>query len=448
MAKMKESGVKWIGEIPNTWNIKKVKYLATQPESIFKDGDWIESDVIIDEGIRYLTTGNVGAGYFKEQGSGYISGETFKKLKCLKVLPEDLMISRLNEPIGRACMVPDTEDMYVVAVDNVILRPDEIYDKKFIMYCMNTTGYAEAGKDAARGSTMQRVSRSLLGNFYIPIAHLKEQQLIASFLDDKVGRIDEILNDLNSQIKILDKYKKSIITETVTRGLDPNVELKDSGVDWIGKIPKNCKILKLKNMVEIKDGTHDTPDYIEAGEDTVPLITGRFLDYNKHKILYDEANHISYYDYKKINIRSNVEYNDIIMPMIGTIGNPVIVKEQRPFSIKNVALFKTSHDEILAKYLYYQLNSNIIDEQFNILIRGGVQSFVSLNIIENLLAINVEKKNQQEIVRYLDNKCRQIDTIILDKQMQIEKMQKYKKSLIYEYVTGKKRVKGAEELYG
>ena len=198
MTEMKDSGIDWIGRIPKKWDTKKVKYLATQPNSLFIDGDWIESDVIIEEGIRYLTTGNVGTGFFKAQGSGCISEETFKKLKCLKVLPGDLMISRLNEPIGRACIVPNMEKMYVVAVDNVILRPDKEFDKKFIMYCMNTTGYAEAGREAARGSTMQRVSRSILGTFIIPITNIKEQKSIAEFLDNKVEKIDEILMSLNS----------------------------------------------------------------------------------------------------------------------------------------------------------------------------------------------------------------------------------------------------------
>ena len=135
---MKPSGIEWVKDIPMSWETNKVKFLATKPGTLFLDGDWIESDVIEDSGIRYLTSGNVGAGFYKDQGSGYISPKTFRDLRCLKVMPGDLMMSRLNEPIGRACIVPDGEPYYVVAVDNVILRPNEEYDKKFIMYAMNT----------------------------------------------------------------------------------------------------------------------------------------------------------------------------------------------------------------------------------------------------------------------------------------------------------------------
>lgn len=248
MSKMKDSGIEWIGMIPEEWEITRVKYLAQDTDSIFIDGDWIESDIIVESGVRYLTTGNVGAGYFKEQGSGYITEETFKKLNCLKVLPGDLMISRLNEPIGRACIVPDTEEKYVVAVDNVILRPDDNYNKKYLMYCMNTDGYANAGKEAARGATMQRVSRTLLGGFYVPVASKEEQQLIAEFLDDKVGKIDEILVDLNNQVEILSKYKKSVITQAVTKGLNPDVAMKDSGIEQIGLLPKEWDIKPIKYL--------------------------------------------------------------------------------------------------------------------------------------------------------------------------------------------------------
>lgn len=426
MPKMKDSGVRWIGNIPHKWSINRLKYNI---ECFDGKRIPIDASLRVEGPYPYWGAGNI---------TDYVDDYIFNEE--LVLLGEDgapffdeyrPVAFLVNEPIW---------------VNNHIhvLRGNKNILNKFLTYFLNIVQYDVY----INGSIINKLTQGNMNNINIVIPSIEEQRLITTFLDDKVGKTEEILKDLSSQIDILNKYKKSLITEIVTKGVNPNVELKDSGVDWIGKIPKKWKISKLKYMVEIKDGTHDTPDYTEAAEDTVPLITGRFLDYNQNKILYDEANHISYCDYKKINIRSNVEYNDIIMPMIGTIGNPVIVKEQRPFSIKNLALFKTSHDEVLAKYLYYQLNSNIIDEQFNILIRGGVQSFVSLNIIENLLAINIEKKIQQEIVNYLDNKCRQIDTIILDKQMQIEKMEKYKKSLIYEYVTGKKRVKGAEELYG
>lgn len=215
-AKLKDSGIEWIGKIPNGWKTLKVKYLATEPDSLFTDGDWINSDIITEEGVRYLTSGNVGEGYFKKQGDGYISQESFEQLHCLKALPNDLMICRLNLPIGRSCIIPNDEPFYVVAVDNVILRPNHDIDKKFIMYCMNTPGYAAEAEMAAGGTTMKRISRTDLGNLVVPIPSLEEQKAIANYLDEKCSEIDATIAEKQKQLETLEEYKKSLIFEYVT----------------------------------------------------------------------------------------------------------------------------------------------------------------------------------------------------------------------------------------
>lgn len=213
---MKDSGIKWIGTIPQNWTTLRVKHLATEKGSLFLDGDWINSDVIIDEGVRYLTSGNVGEGAFKEQGKGYISQETFDAMGCLKALPGDLMISRLNEPVGRCCLIPSEEQFYVVAVDNVILRPNKAYNKRYIMYCMNTSEYARSALMAASGTTMQRISRTALGNLCIPMPEKRVQEQIVEFLDTKCGAIDAYIQQNEQAIQKLKEYRQSLIYEAVT----------------------------------------------------------------------------------------------------------------------------------------------------------------------------------------------------------------------------------------
>ena len=177
---MKDSGIEWIGNIPIDWRTIRIKYLCNKEKDAFQDGDWIESPFIVNEGIRYLTTGNVGDGIFKRQGNGYISEDTFKELNCKYAYPNDLVISRLNTPFGRACILPDDEEKYVLAVDIVILRTDN--DKRFLCYLMQCTGYQSMVQDGAKGTTMKRISRTNLGNISLPIAPLNEQHAIADFL--------------------------------------------------------------------------------------------------------------------------------------------------------------------------------------------------------------------------------------------------------------------------
>ena len=413
---MKPSGIDWIKDIPSSWEINKVKYLATEPGTLFLDGDWIESDVIEESGIRYLTTGNVGAGFYKEQGSGYISEKTFSELHCLNVYPGDLMISRLNEPIGRACIIPDTESRYVVAVDNVILRPNANYNKKFIMYGMNADGYAEHANMIARGATMSRISRSQLGQFWLAFPNIEEQQAIADFLDKECAQIDSIAADLAKQISLLQQYKKSLITETVTKGLDKSVPMKDSGIEWIGKIPEHWNVTKIKYFCRMYSGENLTSADIEPDGD-YPVYGG-----NGKRGFYS-------------NFTNDGEH--VLIGRQGALcGNVHLVSGKFWATDHAVVTYPTK--EIINKYLYYLLQSMNLNQYS----QSAAQPGLAVNVILALKAcLPSTLKEQKTIVDFLDDKCLQVDQIILQKENQFNILQQHKKSLIYEYVTGKKRVK-------
>lgn len=357
---MKPSGIDWIKDIPSSWEINKVKYLATEPGTLFLDGDWIESDVIEESGIRYLTTGNVGAGFYKEQGSGYISEKTFSELHCLNVYPGDLMISRLNEPIGRSCIIPDTESRYVVAVDNVILRPNANYNKKFIMYGMNADGYAEHANMIARGATMSRISRSQLGQFWLAFPNIEEQQAIADFLDKECTQIDSIAADLERQIALLQQYKKSLITETVTKGLDKSVPMKDTGVEWIGQIPEHWDVEPIKYRVTFHNGDRgeNYPTKSELQSEGIPFINAGHLEGDGLNM----AN-MDYISEEKYRIMGGVKLRsgDILYCLRGSVGKNAIVDMNQGTVASSLVAIRSVR--ISAEYLYYCLNSHIEEVQ-------------------------------------------------------------------------------------
>lgn len=215
-------------------------------------------------------------------------------------------------------------------------------------------------------------------------------------------------------------------------------EMKDSGAEWIGKIPNEWGLCKVKNIVKVKDGTHDTPKYVDPSTDARPLVTSK--DVKNGKIDLSEVKYISYNDYKLINTRSDVTKGDVIMPMIGTVGNPTIVDIGDEFSIKNVALFKTCNNQNLSKFITYIFESIVIKEQLNLLTRGGVQNFASLSMLQNLKLVDIPNKCLNIILSFLDEKTAQFDTIISKKEALIQTLEEAKKSLISEVVTGKVRV--------
>ena len=436
---MKPSGIDWIKDIPSSWEINKVKYLATEPGTLFLDGDWIESDVIEESGIRYLTTGNVGAGFYKEQGSGYISEKTFSELHCLNVYPGDLMISRLNEPIGRSCIIPDTESRYVVAVDNVVLRPNANYNKKFIMYGMNADGYAEHANMIARGATMSRISRSQLGQFWLAFPNIEEQQAIADFLDKECAQIDSIAADLEKQIALLQQYKKSLITETVTKGLDKSVPMKDSGVEFFGKIPAHWKVSKTKYVADISIGlvTTMTANYVD--EDGVPLIRNSNIRTN-----HIDDNGMVYLskEFAKANIGRALHKGDIVTVHTGDVGTSAIINETYHMShgfATIISRLKTK--TVNNQFLCWLYNSEIFKEMSIAYSTGDGRQNLNLYDFVDFYILITTLKEQMDIVNWLNLKCTEIDNFIENKQQQLLLIQQHKKSLIYEYVTGKKRVK-------
>jgi type I restriction enzyme, S subunit len=213
---MKDSGVEWIGEIPRGWSITRVKYLPKDGRNNFIDGDWIESQNITDDGIRYITTGNIGQGYYKEQGNGFISEETFHSLNCSEVFEGDLIISRLSPPVGRSCIIPNLGYRIVTSVDNVILRPKDEYSKYFLNYYFNSIKYYEWTDLISRGTTLTRISRSMLGNNPVITPPLSEQMEIVEYLDKETELIDKTVSIEERKIELLKEYKQSLISEVIT----------------------------------------------------------------------------------------------------------------------------------------------------------------------------------------------------------------------------------------
>lgn len=241
----KKSGVEWLDKVPSHWLSVPIKYMALDKESLFLDGDWIESKDISGDEIRYITTGNVGEGKYKEQGVGYITEEKFNQLVCTEVFEGDILISRLNAPIGRSCIVPDLQTRVVTSVDNVIFRPDRKFFKQYLVHLFSSKDYFKHTENLARGATMQRISRGLLGNIRILVPSYKEQTQIANFLDHETIKIDTLIEKQQQLIKLLKEKRQAVISHAVTKGLNPDTPMRDSGVEWLGEVPEGWDVKRI-----------------------------------------------------------------------------------------------------------------------------------------------------------------------------------------------------------
>ena len=427
MREMKDSGIEWIGEIPKEWELRKIKFLPNNEENSFVDGDWIESPVITDEGIRYYTTGNIGDGFFKEQGNGYISLNTFKMLNCKYAYPSDLVISRLNAPYGRSCILPDNEEKYVLAVDNVILRTNE--DKRFICYLTQCLGYQRAVEDISNGTTMKRVSRVKLGNISLPLPRIDLQNKIADYLDTQCSEIDATAEDIQKEISLLEDYKKSVITEAVTKGLNPDAEMKDSGIEWIGEIPKHWKVIRFKYIAIVKSNLVAPIRYMnypQIAPDVIEKNTGKIISHRSvEEANVDSWNHLFY-------------KGQILYSKIRPVLNKVVIAQYD--GLCSADMYPISAKENV-RFLQYIMLSAFFVKQVDLVTRDRIKMpKINQDELGNILLVWTSKEEQQQIADFLDSKCSEIDSLIADKKRQLDILADYKKSLIYEYVTGKKEV--------
>lgn len=217
---MKDSGIEWFGQMPIHWVVLPLSRTSTEPGSVFIDGDWIESKDISEDGVRYLTSGNVGSGKYKEQGQGFISDATFNALNCTEVLPGDVLISRLNLPIGRACIAPELGGRIVTCVDNVIVRSNKEFDRRFLVYMLTSKAHFSNMETLASGTTMQRISRSKLGRVRFAFPPTEEQNRIADVLDREIAALDRLMRDVASTMGLLKERRTALISAAVTGKID------------------------------------------------------------------------------------------------------------------------------------------------------------------------------------------------------------------------------------
>lgn len=426
MTDMKYSGIEWIGNIPKEWKINRLKY-----DINCYDGKRIPIDASLREEGPYPYWG---AGSVVDYVNDYIFNEE------IVLLGEDgapffdeyrPVAFLINEPVWV------NNHIHVIKGNKNVIN-------KYLTYFLNIVKYDVY----INGSIINKLTQGNMNNINITLPNIKEQQLIADFLDYKIGKIDNILKDLNYQVELLSDYKKALITETVTKGLKSNEKMKKTNIQWIGEISEEAKLIKLKYFSYMKGRIGwqglNSEDFIDEGP---YCVTG--TDFVDGKINWETCYHVSD---ERYNMDSNIQLKigDLLVTKDGTIGKLAVVNELPNKACLNshLLIIRPLKNKFINKYLYYVMKSDIFYRYYNLVSSGSTMDSLSQEKTENFIFPIYEIEKQKQIADYLEKKCEEIDTLIKDKQEQIEKMEQYKKSLIYEYVTGKKRVKGAEELYG
>jgi type I restriction enzyme S subunit len=432
----KDSGVEWLGDVPEHWTNAPIKYMALEECSLFLDGDWIESKDLSDEGIRYITTGNIGEGIYKEQGAGYITEDKFETLNCTEVFEGDILISRLNLPIGRSCIVPNLESRIITSVDNVIFRPDSRYSKNYLVYLFSSEGYFKHTGNVARGTTMQRISRGLLGNIRVIVPTLSEQQKIAQFLDHETAKIDTLIEKQQRLIELLKEKRQAVISHAVTKGLNPNAPMKDSGVEWLGDVPEHWVVNNITYIFNaIGDVDHYMPQSVENG---IPYVMTGDLKEFVSGISFKDCKQVSHEDYVKLSQKIKSSKGDLIVARYATIGTASYVDIDTDFLVSySCVTIKPNPSKVFGLYLFYYFKSNSFLQGIQNQINTNTQGNVGISDLKKVKMALPTLDEQSKIIEFLDKKVSKVDTLIEKSNSAIELMQERRTALISAAVTGK-----------
>ena len=425
---MKHSGIAWIGDMPTGWELKR---LQSQVEEINEKNSPLKTNYVLSLTIKD------GVIPYEEKGDiGNKAKENHEDYKL--AYPDTIVLNSMNILIGAVGICK-----YYGCVSPVyyVLKPTPKSDLRYLNYIMSSTPFQKYLRKYANGilEIRMRVSADDILKRHIPVPSLAEQKAIADFLDKKCGEIDELVALQEKIIEELKSYKQSVITETVCKGLNPNAPMKDSGVEWIGEIPEVWQVVKL-GLLTSKIGSGSTPSggaevYTEDGVKFIRSQNVYFEGFN----LTDVA-HISYEIDEQMK-GTRVQNGDILFNITGgSIGRCCDVDATLGEANVNQHVCIVRPTKIKTKYLKYYLQSDNGQIQVKLLQTGGNRDGLSADAFKKFHIVLPSSNEQQEIADYLDKKCSEIDQLISIKQQKIVELKEYKKSLIYEYTTGKKEV--------
>ena len=414
MREMKDSGIEWVGAIPQDWQLSKIGSLYTQRNEKVSDKDYQPLSVTMQGILPQLAT-----------AAKTDDGDNRKLVRV-----GDFAINSRSDRRG-SCGISPLDGS--VSLINIILTPRTAMHPGYYNWLFHTTLFADEFYKWGHGivADLWTTRWQEMKSITVPVPEYAEQERIAAFLDAECAEIDAVLEKTRASIEEYKKLKQVVITQAVTKGIRGDRPMKDSGIERIGEIPAEWDVLKLVAHTSMLTPMRDRPENLDG-----PIPWVRIEDFEGKYIESSKAGlGVSMKTVKEMNLKV-YPVGTILCTSSCIMGKCAIVSREL---VSNQRFIGMIPDRTTDKtYLYYLMTSNA--ERMNFLSTGALQANLSRSAFEHLKVQFPPYSEQQEIAAYLDDKCEKIDELILKKQQYLTEIENYKKSLIYEYVTGKKEV--------
>ena len=426
-AEMKESGVQWIGDIPSDWNTKPLYACLDEINQ--------KNNPVVTTNILSLTNTDGVIPYSERGNQGNKSKENFEEYKV--VYPNTIVANSMNILIGSVGL--SKYEGCVSPVYYVYMAKPQV-DIRYMNYLFQMEPFQKRLRQFANGilEIRLRVSSHDILHQKVAVPAYDEQQVIADYLDETCSKIDEIIAEAKASIDEYKELKQSVIFEAVTKGLDKNVEMKDSGNLAIGKIPKHWVKARVKKVAtRITVGVVVTPANYFDDAGTVAFLRG--INVKEYVINSEPMMYITEETNKELS-KTIVHTNDLVIVRDGAIGVTAVVPEKYDGANVVSMIIVSLGSEYNHDYLCYVLNSYVGKIQFNLTKIGSALSHTSVSSVSNIEIPKPSINEQIDIVNYLKEQHKKLNSLIAEKESLINDLEAYKKSLIYEVVTGKRRV--------
>lgn len=423
-----ESGAGWLGELPSHWQLRRISALYDARNEKVSDQDYPPLSVTMQGIVPQLETAA------KTQ-----DGDNRKLVRT-----GDFVINSRSDRRG-ACGI-SAYDGSVTLISNVLAPKDRnAMSTRYYSYLFRSEGFADEFYRQGTGivDDLWSTNWSRMKNILVARPPLAEQESIADYLDAKTAEIDALVADCEREVGLLQEYRKAVISEAVTKGLDPDAPMKDSGIEWIGEIPANWNMMQLGRLcVRIFDGPFGSNlksnDYVDEGIRVVRLENLKYLQFDATK-----ESFVTPEKYESIK-QHTVYPEDLIVAtfIIDSVKACRLPKDVEFAVNKADCLGVRTGDDIETDFLKYYLSSCQVFEYLVGLTHGSTRQRINTTQLKTLLTLLPPIRIQQEIVAYLDGLCAEIDSLIETKQSMADKLREYRRSLISEAVTGKFKVPG------
>lgn len=434
---MKNSGIEWVGEIPAEWKAIKVKYILSANDG----GVWgnepedTEADKIV---LRSTEQTIDGKWCIENPAKRNLKGFALQKYV---IKPNDLLMTKSSGSglhIGKTTLANDYFLDKECYYSNFIQRLRGKKDKsipQYLWYIFNSIFVREQFVYLQNSTSgIGNINSDNINDVIMPLPPLSEQKAIAEFLDKKCGEVDALIADIQQEIETLEQYKRSVITEAVTKGLEPSVPMKDSGIDWLGMQPSQWEHYKGKYIFEQRN---------ERGNQIELQLLSPTQNYGViPQTMYEEfsgMNAVKLNERVNLNILKTIHKGDYCISLRSFQGGFEYSQYEGVVSPAYQVFYPTrAICEEYYKYLFKEKSFIAVMNSYTLSLRDGKN--IAFSDFGNTMIPYPPIEEQQQIADYLDKKCKEIEGVIAEKQSQIETLESYKKSLIYEYVTGKKEV--------